>query len=42
MKNILTTIDFEEKAILLVEKSAEIAEKYSLKVWIVQNDFAGI
>lgn len=35
MKNILVTIDFEEKAILLVKKAAEIAEKFSSKVWIV-------
>jgi nucleotide-binding universal stress UspA family protein len=35
MKNILVTIDFEEKAILLVEKAVEIAEKFNSKVWIV-------
>jgi len=46
MKNILVTIDFEEKAILLVEKAAEIAEKFKSKVWIVHiaapdPDFVG-
>ena len=35
MKNILVTLDFEEKAILLVEKAAEIAEKFNSKVWLV-------
>ena len=35
MKNILVTIDFEEKAISLVEKAVEIAEKFNSKVWIV-------
>ena len=35
MKNILVTIDFEEKAISLVEKAAEFAEKFGSKVWIV-------
>ena len=35
MKNILVTIDFEDNAILLVEKAAEIAEKFNSKVWIV-------
>ena len=35
MKNILVTLDFEEKAISLVEKAAEIAEKFNSKIWIV-------
>ena len=35
MKNLLVTLDFEEKAILLVEKAAEIAEKFNSKVWLV-------
>ena len=46
MKNILVTLDFEEKAILLVEKAAEIAEKFNSKVWLVHivapdPDFVG-
>ncbi len=35
MKNILVTVDFEEKAVLLVEKAVEIAEKFNSKVWLV-------
>ena len=35
MKNILVTVDFEEKAVLLVEKAAEIAKKFNSKVWLV-------
>lgn len=35
MKNILVTIDIEEKAVLLIEKAAEIASKFNSKVWIV-------
>ena len=35
MKNILVAIDFEDKAILLLEKAMEIAEKFNSKVWIV-------
>jgi nucleotide-binding universal stress UspA family protein len=46
MKNILVTIDFEDKAILLVEKAMEIAEKFNSKVWLVHivapdPDFVG-
>ena len=46
MKNILVTIDFEEKAILLIEKAAEIAEKFNSKIWLVHivapdPDFVG-
>ncbi len=46
MKNILVTIDFEEKTVLLIEKAAEIAEKFGSKVWLVHivapdPDFVG-
>ncbi len=46
MKNILVTIDIEENAILLIEKAAQIAEKFNSKVWIVHiaapdPDFVG-
>lgn len=35
MKNILVTIDFEEKGQLLINKAAEIAEKFGSKLWLV-------
>ncbi len=46
MKNILVTVDFEEKNYLLVEKAAEFAEKFGAKVWLIHiampdPDFVG-
>lgn len=35
MKNILVTIDFEEKGQVLIEKAAELAEKFNAKLWLV-------
>lgn len=35
MKNILVTIDFEEKGQVLIEKAAEIAKKFNAKLWLV-------
>lgn len=35
MRNILVTIDFEEKSILLLKKAIELAEKFRSKVWVV-------
>ena len=46
MKNILVTIDFEEKGQLLIDKAAEMAAKFNAKLWIVhvaapEPDFVG-
>lgn len=46
MKNLLVTIGFEEKSILLLNKAIELAEKFHSKVWIVHvaspdPDFVG-
>jgi nucleotide-binding universal stress UspA family protein len=35
MKNILVTIDFEEKGQVLIDKAAEMAEKFNAKLWLV-------
>lgn len=35
MKNILVTIDFEEKGNALIEKAAEMAAKFNAKLWLV-------
>ena len=35
MKNILVTIDFEEKGQVLIEKAAELAKKFKAKLWLV-------
>ncbi|MGE0560336.1 MAG: universal stress protein [Flavobacteriales bacterium] len=35
MKNILVTIDFEEKGQILIDKAAEMAEKFNAKLWLV-------
>lgn len=35
MKNILVTIDFEEKGQVLIAKAAELAEKFNAKLWLV-------
>lgn len=46
MKNILVTIDFEEKGQVLINKAAELAEKFKAKLWLVHvaapdPDFVG-
>jgi nucleotide-binding universal stress UspA family protein len=46
MKNILVAIEFGEKASLLVQKTAELALKFSAKVWLIhiaapEPDFVG-
>lgn len=46
MKNILVTVDFEEKNQLLVNTAAEIADKFGSKVWLIHvampdPDFVG-
>lgn len=35
MKNILVTIDFEEKGQVLIDKAAELAKKFKAKLWLV-------
>lgn len=35
MKNILVTIDFEEKGQVLIDKAAELAKKFKSKLWLV-------
>lgn len=35
MKNILVTIDFEEKGQILIDKAAEIAAQFNAKLWLV-------
>lgn len=35
MKNILVTIDFEEKGNALIDKAAEMAAKFNAKLWLV-------
>ncbi|MCC7332835.1 MAG: universal stress protein [Flavobacteriales bacterium] len=47
MKNILVTIDFEEKGQFLIDKASEIAAKFGSKLWIVhvaapEPDFIGL
>lgn len=46
MKNILVTIDFEEKGQVLIDKAVEMAEKFNAKLWLVHvaapdPDFVG-
>ncbi len=46
MKNILVTVDFEDNAQLLIDKAAEMAEKFNAKIWLVHvaapdPDFVG-
>ena len=46
MKNILVTVEFEEKTNLLIGKAAELAEKFEAKLWLVhiappEPDFVG-
>ena len=46
MKNILVTIDFEEKGQILIDKAAEIAAQFNAKLWLVHvaapdSDFIG-
>lgn len=46
MKNILVTLDFEEKATVLIDMAAKLAEKFGSKIWLVhiaqpEPDFVG-
>ena len=46
MENILVAVDLDESSQVLVEKAAELAEKFSSKVWILhiadpEPDFVG-
>lgn len=46
MKNILVTIDFEEKGQVLIDKAAELAKKFKSKLWLIHvaapdPDFVG-
>lgn len=35
MQNILVTVEFEDKAAVLVESAAELARKFGSKVWLI-------
>lgn len=46
MKNILVTLDFEEKSAILITKGLELAEKFNAKIWLLHvsapdPDFVG-
>ncbi len=46
MKNVLVTVDFDEKNILLLNKAMELAPKFGSKVWVMHiaapdPDFVG-
>ncbi len=46
MKNILVSINFEEKYSLLIDKATELAEKFDAKIWLLhvaapEPDFVG-
>lgn len=46
MKNILVTIEFEAHSQALIDKAAELAEKYNSKIWLIHvaapdPDFVG-
>lgn len=46
MKNVLVTVDFDEKNILLLDKAMELAPKFGSKVWVMHiaapdPDFVG-
>ena len=46
MKNILVSVDFDEKYSLLVDKASDLAEKFGSKIWLLhvaapEPDFVG-